>query len=400
VLGRRGDAGQVAPLVQMAAEADQEIAKAARAALSNLQGEKVNAALAERLANASGAELRALAEVAAERRIEATAALTKALSDADASVRKAALAALGATVNQQDLNVLIDEAISPKLADDREAAWQALKAAAVRMPNREACADALAEALQKASADGKVQLVEILGAVSGPKSINAIAGAISDGTDQIKDAGTRVLGAWMTVDAAPVLLKVAKDPASSKYQVRALRGYLRLARQFPMSDDQRAEMCEKALAAAKRPEERKLAVEVLARYPSEQTMALALKAAQDPALKQDAARAVMAIAQARELDGGEVQELLAKIGLEPVKVEIVKAEYGSGQTQRDVTDTLRKRLHDLPLITLPKASYNKSFGGDPAPGSQKQLVVEYKINGKEGKATFAENQAIMLPTPK
>ena len=54
----------------------------------------------------------------------------------------------------------------------------------------------------------------------------------------------------------------------------------------------------------------------------------------------------------------------------------------------------------MPLITLPENTYNKSFGGDPAPGSTKQLKVQYKINGKPGEATFAEGALIVLPTPK
>jgi hypothetical protein len=30
----------------------------------------------------------------------------------------------------------------------------------------------------------------------------------------------------------------------------------------------------------------------------------------------------------------------------------------------------------------------------------KHLVVQYRLDGKSGKATFAENDVIMLPTPK
>jgi hypothetical protein len=53
----------------------------------------------------------------------------------------------------------------------------------------------------------------------------------------------------------------------------------------------------------------------------------------------------------------------------------------------------------LPLIALPAADYNSSFG-DPAPGTVKQLKIHYRINGKEGEATFAENAPIIVPMPK
>jgi hypothetical protein len=61
---------------------------------------------------------------------------------------------------------------------------------------------------------------------------------------------------------------------------------------------------------------------------------------------------------------------------------------------------LRKRAGDLPLITLAAGSYNASFGGDPASGVVKKLRVQYRINGKSGEASFAENALIILPMPK
>ena len=64
-----------------------------------------------------------------------------------------------------------------------------------------------------------------------------------------------------------------------------------------------------------------------------------------------------------------------------------------------MTGILRKQAKELPLITLTSGTYNASFGGDPAPGVVKQLKVEYRINGKQGAASFAENTLILLPMP-
>ena len=65
-----------------------------------------------------------------------------------------------------------------------------------------------------------------------------------------------------------------------------------------------------------------------------------------------------------------------------------------------MTEVLRSQASGTPQISLPSAKYNESFGGDPAPGVVKQLKVQYRINGKEGEATFAENAEIDLPLPK
>jgi hypothetical protein len=61
---------------------------------------------------------------------------------------------------------------------------------------------------------------------------------------------------------------------------------------------------------------------------------------------------------------------------------------------------IQTHASDVPLITLPSPRYNESFGGDPSPGYVKQLKIQYRINGKPGEASFAENALIFLPLPK
>ena len=159
-------------------------------------------------------------------------------------------------------------------------------------------------------------------------------------------------------------------------------------------------MCQKALDIAKQPAEQKLVLDVLKIHPSTETLKLAVKAIQTPALKEDATQATLVIAQKLGGKGLDVSEFVTKAGLSKVKLEIVKAEYGAGSTQRDVTGVLQKYAGDLQLISLPAATYNEAFGGDPAAGAVKQLKIQYRINGKPSEATFAENALIILPMPK
>src|SRR5439155_195607 len=123
-----------------------ELAQAAKAALAGLHGEGIDSEIAARLAKAEGASLPVLIELVGQRRIDATAPLVKALDSSDDSVRHAALVALGETVGLKQLSVLIDQSINPKNADDAETAQKALKVAAIRMADREACAAQLAAA--------------------------------------------------------------------------------------------------------------------------------------------------------------------------------------------------------------------------------------------------------------
>jgi hypothetical protein len=360
----------------------------------------VNAEIAARLPKAEGKTLPVLMELVGQRRIDATPALVKALDHSDAATRSAALTALGATVGLKDLSVLVSQAVAPKNPADAQVAQLALRTACVRMADREACAAELAAALPRASVSTKSNLLETLGAMGGTKALETIGAAVKGSDAELQDTGSRLLGEWMTLDAAPVLLDLAKNLSSDKYQVRALRGYIRLARQFIMPDQQRAEMCQNALEASNRPAEQKLVLAVLERYPNADTLKVAVKATEVPALKADAARVTVVISEKLGAKSADAQELLTKIGLDPMKVEIIKAEYGAGTTQKVVTEALQRQVRNWPLITLPSSSYNDSFGGDPAPGTTKQLKVQYRINGKAGDASFAENAIIMLPMPK
>ncbi len=117
-------------------------------------------------------------------------------------------------------------------------------------------------------------------------------------------------------------------------------------------------------------------------------------------MKVEATEATLVIAQKLGAADAHVAELLAGASFDKMKLEIDKAEYGSGSTQKDVTAVLRKQVGDLPLIILPSPGYNASFGGDPLPGIAKQLKIQYRMDGKAGEASFAENAIIILPTPK
>lgn len=398
ILPRLGDESCVETLLTLATGDDQELAIAAKSALANLPGEKIDSDLKGRLAAAQGKSLPVLLELVGMRRIDAVSEVKKSLAHPQAAVRGAALAALGETVSLNDLPVLVTEVVTPKFASDAAVAQQALKAACVRMPDREQCADQLAVAMTSAPVATKCTLLEILGAMGGQKSLATLGSAAKSTDPQLQDSASKALGEWMNLDAAPVLLDLSKSAPGEKYQVRALRGYIRLARQFARDDAERVVMCQKAMAASDRATEQKLVLEILGRVPNLDALRMTVQASESPALKEDATKATMAIAQ-KIAKTPEVRVLISKVKLDPVKLEIIKAEYGVGTTQKDVTEALSKMVGGVALITLPSGTYAASFG-DPLPGTKKELKVEYRINGKAGQATFPDNAVLLLPMPK
>ncbi|MGE5191744.1 MAG: HEAT repeat domain-containing protein, partial [Deltaproteobacteria bacterium] len=401
-LARVGDATCLSPLLDIALESDADVAQTAKAALGDLPGENIDKDIVARLSRAEGKIYPLLLELVGQRRIEAIPALLKGVEHSDKAVRTAALTALGETVDLKRLSVLISQVVKPKHPDDAAVAQQALKTAAVRMPEREECAEQLAAAVDGASAvPTKIVLLEVVGAVGGTKALASVSAAAKSADAKLVDTATRLLGEWASADAAPVLLDLTRSAPGEKFQTRAMNGYIRIANKFVMPEPERTAMCRKAFTAAKQTAEKKKVLDVLRKYPNLENLKLAAAAADDPGLKEEATQVTIAIVQKLgNKTTAEVQEVLSKAGLEKVKLEIVKAEYGAGATQKDVTEVLRKQAGDLPLITLPAAGYNASFGGDPVPNTPKKLTIQYKINGKTGEVSLAEDALILLPMPK
>ena len=294
-LGRIGDEAAVEPLLAVVVDEDVGIADTARAAVAALSGEAVDRTIVRRLAGADAATLPAIVELIGLRRIAAVAELLPLLEHPDARVRTAAVAALGPTVDLENLDVLIAAATAPQSDAEGEAARLALREASVRMPDREACAATLAAALETLPADAKVMLLEVIADVGGGKALETMAAAGRSGEAALEDAATRLLGTWMTADAAPVLLEIATAEPGGKFKTRALRGYLRIARQFVLPDAERAAMCRRALAAATEAADREAVLAILVRYPSEATLAVAEEAKATPGLEEAAAKAAAEI---------------------------------------------------------------------------------------------------------
>lgn len=297
MMPRVGNASCLGVLLVTAVENDADLAKAAKAAVKSLPGKEVDADLVERLAKADGKTRLVLIEAVGERRVAAAVtALLEALKDSDAVVRTAALASLGSTVDADKLPVLISLVVSPKNAADAPTAQKALRAACVRMPDREACAAQLVSALAQAPVEVKCVILDILGAMQGKTALAAVDAAAKSADIQQQDAATRLLGRWMSADAAPVLLDLAKNLPDGKFKVRAMRGYIRVFRQLKLPPQQVLEMCSSAMQVARRDDERKLILDTLTRYPSPASLALATGSLGSDTLRDTAATVSIAIA--------------------------------------------------------------------------------------------------------
>jgi len=293
-VGRCGDAASAAGLLEIATSTP-ELTPLVRQAVATMPADGVNEVILGRLSAGDAASLPLVLGLVGDRRIVSAADGVLPLADhADPGVRAAALAALGSIVDLEDLRVLVAKAAAPRDDAEATAAVAALKEAAVRMGDRDGCAATIAEAIGAAGPRTAV-LLETLADVGGGKALATVAAAAASGDAAVQDAATRVLGKWMTADAAPVLLELATTDKAGPYRGRALKGYLRIARQFALPEEERAAMCRRALAAARDAADRKAVIEILVRYPHAATLAVAREAVAVPEVAEEAKAAVAAI---------------------------------------------------------------------------------------------------------
>ena len=141
-LARHGNSSCIPVLLDIAAESTPGLSEPALAVLADLPDNEVNAAVIGRLNSADGKRRLVLVQLAGRRHIAAaTPALLKAAGDTDAQLRLAALTALGAVVGPDDLPLLISRAVRRQRRRKRPSPARR-SAAAIRMPDREACREA------------------------------------------------------------------------------------------------------------------------------------------------------------------------------------------------------------------------------------------------------------------
>jgi HEAT repeat protein len=297
VLGTLGD-GTVVPILLKAAVSDDEaLAITARDSLAVLGGDDVDNQLAHRLENSDGQERLVLVDVAGRRGINRVIPLLlKYVSSDDPELRNSAIDGLGMTVGLKDFPQLVDRMLAMGSSPSAKPMKEALRKASQRMGDRDAASKVLLNRTTDASAAAKIELMDLLIYVGGKQALAGAQAAAKGDDESAADAATRALGRWLTPDAAPVLLELAKT-GNPAYRVRCLRGYIRIIRQFGLRPGQRLQMSKMAFAAASRDEERKLVLDTLTRFPSAQGLRMIIPHLQNSSLREDASKAAVTIGE-------------------------------------------------------------------------------------------------------
>jgi HEAT repeat protein len=325
VLGMLGDRSVVPILLKLAVSNDEALATTSRDSLAVLGGDDVDNQLAKRLENSDGQERLVLVDVAGRRGINRVIPLLlKYVSSDDPELRNSAIDGLGMTVGLKDFPQLLDQMLAMGSSPSAKPMKEALRKACQRMGDRDAASKVLLDRMTDASTAAQIELMDLLIYVGGQQAL-AGAQAAAEGDDKsAADAATRALGRWLTPDAAPLLLELAKS-GNPAYRVRCLRGYIRIIRQFGLRAGQRLQMSRKAFAAASRDEERKLVLDTLTRFPSVQGLRMVTPHLGNASLREEASKAAVTIGE--KIVGNDpkaVADAMTKVVAATTNEEIVK----------------------------------------------------------------------------
>ena len=292
-----GTADDVPLLIAASTGGVKATAEVARKTLASLRSNGVDEAILRQYADSSGEPRILLTGLIAERRVhDAVPDLWRDAHGNDVLLRKAAILALGETIPPEDLSRLAALPLESPQGATRELAMRALTTACLRMPEREQTIQAVNQILAPGGAEFAAARYNLFRSVGGNHALILTVQGAQSASDTHQDAATRALGEWLTADVAPPLLDLAEKLQNRKYSIRALRGYIRVIRQFGLTVDQRIAMSRRAFAVAARTEEQILILHALLRFPSTASLTLALEYVGEEPLQTTAAQVAIWIA--------------------------------------------------------------------------------------------------------
>ena len=293
-----GEPGDAMFLAQAAAASEGSVQSAARTSLAMLKGKDVDQSMLGALRSAAvPVKIEIIGALAARKATAAAGTFRQLAADADASIRTAAIQGLESVGNCQCVPMLVGVVKSPKQASDREAAQKALEAICGRDPNKDAVATVITQGMAGASGEVKAALLPALGKVGGEKAILPVRAALKDADEKVREAAVRVVSEWPDDAALDDMIAIARTDAKTSHQVLALRGYMNLARQQGRPDNQKLEMCKAAMAACKRPDEKRLVLGALRDLRSIEAFQMAAPLMDEPKCQREAVSAAVQIAR-------------------------------------------------------------------------------------------------------
>jgi HEAT repeat protein len=326
---------------------------AVKDAVLTLKGPQVVTQITHSLPSMPAEARAALLSVLGSRAAEASVqqVLIQAL-DSDTAVSQAAAAALPSMVSREQLPQLVtilNGVTQPKTIRSLQ---KAIAAATVSAGDSIQRTDLVVNTMQMAPAATQGRFLGALAEIGGPKALQIVQQSFEKGDGMTQPAAVVALSDWTTPDAAPALLAIARQ--NNLAAESALNGYIALVDRSGYPADQRLLLLRDGMEIARTPQQKVAILKAVSRCRTFLALVFAGNYLDDPALQQQAAATVMAVASSnREFTGDVVRKILEKT-----------SQVITGLESTSQREAIQKRLQALP----PGAGFVALFNGKDLSG--------------------------------
>ena len=298
-LGTIGGPAAVQPLAEAAAGSEGPERTAARAAIGSLKGravdEEIIAQLAKKPADPVAGEL--LLAVGDRRVFSAKPVVTAALGSPSPAIRAQALKALRAVGTPSDMSAVLDLLLGGSEESGRTEAEKTVVALAQKIDNLDGrCGTVKSRLAAEKAPEARVRLVGLLSLIGDPSALPVLRTLAGDDDLEVRDAAVRAVAWWPTPAAREDLLKLARESRNQTNRLLAIGGLVRVVGLDKYRDPQAAVAdLKEAAALSWRPEEQKLILGAVTKFPCQAALDLANGFLKEPDVKAEAQLAVKAI---------------------------------------------------------------------------------------------------------
>jgi len=380
-LGDLGDDTTVAMLVEAASSANETEKKAARQSLLVLRHGNVTKTLVSQLRiGKRAAQAEAVRALAGRGDEEAAADLLTTAWEGSDSAREAACLALGQLADKEHIAPLVRLVSEARDETRRARACDALRAVCQRLKGWDIHVDAgpIVAGLAGGNSKTRAALLQATTALEDARLRAALRSALSDPVLNLREAAVLALCDAHDPELLPDLLNLAQQGADQTQQVKAIRGYLRLATDMDtvqLSIAQRVKALREILPLILRPEEKWLMLSGLGKIADPEALELSLTMLDDAATRAEAAQAVTQIADSISRTHME----LARTALERV------LNVATEPDQRNAAETVLDQINTMSGRPLPVAFRRLKVDG--AFRSEGVAVADFNRDGRLDIAT-------------
>lgn len=285
----------------------------------------------------------------------------------------AALAHVAVKENAPQLFTLLNETNGL----DEEAVQDAIIAALGGKGDHTQAVDLTLQQMASAPQNKKLLFYKILGSLGGEKALKIVTAGYNSGDAETQKVSLAALAAWPNDGAAAALLKIARESKDPAAQSSAVYGYLRMAEQVVVPDEQQLLLLRNAMAVAQTPEQKKQILKDMAQAKCFNTIIFAGKYLDDPELQQQAARTVMTVTLDSVYEGDVIKTLLNKT------IQVI-----NGRDSGKQKDAIRKYIADM----KPGEGFVSLFNGTDLTGWKGLVADPIKRAAMDAKKLAAEQQ--------